>query len=128
MAMKSRYRTELCGHSDDLVYARSVREESHDGADWFAVPASFEEVEILADASGSVMSARGVDVTELVVESPRHACRVLAVYDGTWSFAPAMTAEDAALPPWSFRTEQPEHAYSTRLAIVSRDRLAVRRK
>jgi hypothetical protein len=48
-------------------------------------------------------------------------CIVHCIYDGTWSFAPSMLEEERKLPPWTFTIDQPDHKYSVRLVIESKD-------
>jgi hypothetical protein len=108
-------RLEFTGHSDDIVSVKRVRQVSNSsvhGDDYHE-----DEDELSAYGGDDDISCK-VKVSNV---GGSRVCIVHCIYDGTWSFAPSMLEEERKLPPWTFTIDQPDHKYSVRLVIESKD-------
>lgn len=88
------------GSSDDLVEFGCDPKDSIKGTDEFNVNSD--------------------KINEWLLVGPDGSCRILAIYDGTWSFAIAKVAEDIPIPGWAAVTRDAEefNSYSTLLTVV----------
>lgn len=111
------YKVQFTGHSDDIISVHKVRHVSYCDAQGDSIHEDDDELSAIGN------NGKGPDVTKIKVSSigGSRVCVVHAVYDGTWSFAVSMLEESRKLPPWDFTIDQPEHEYSTRLTIESKD-------
>ena len=69
-----------------------------------------------ADEFGNYTDSTLVASFVITIPDETERLRVYAIYDGTWSFAPAMIDEDDDWPNWDIRVS-PAHNYSTKLEI-----------
>lgn len=108
-------RLEFTGHSDDIVIAKRTRQSNNcsaHGDDFHE-----DEDEISAYGGDNDISCR-IKVSNI---GGSRVCIVNCIYDGTWSFAPSILEEERKLPPWMFTVDQPDHQYSVRLIIESKE-------
>ncbi len=103
-------RLKLYGYSDDIIGTEITRPISSR----VTLPSSYQSAE------------PGVTTLRVASIGGARAMYVHAVYDGCWSFAPALVSEDCdnvpPFPPWSF-TFAREHVYSLALTIDTGDDL-----
>ena len=104
-------RLKIYGYSDDIIGTEITRPDG----------------KVSRDEIGSYQSAEpGVTTLRVASIGGARAMYVHAVYDGCWSFAPALVSGDCdnapPIPPWSF-TFAREHVYSLALTIDTGDDL-----
>lgn len=105
-------RVSISGRSDDLVHVYSIDDDGDvtrelDGGDEFGAWDGKE---------GTVINASFV-----LLQPDGTGANIYVIFDGTWSSAIAMIAENDPIPAgWTVTLEQ-EHAYSTRMVISGVD-------
>lgn len=104
----------ISGGSDDLIEVDGPAVDPINGlSDW-------------AEFNSPKSNAGPIDFKETLLVMKRDrvpGCKVICLYDGTWSFAPAMIDEDNPIPlSWSFSAVQsPACSYSMELIVEADD-------
>lgn len=88
----------IYGGSDDLI---EVEGPAVDPANGMSDSAEYNN----SESNAGPLDFKG---TLLIMKRDRvPGCKVICLYDGTWSFAPAMIDEDSPIPPtWNFSVVQ----------------------
>ena len=96
------------GYSDDLVHVTTTNQE--------------EEYNV------SFLHGLDIDSAVFIVEAPGGGMRikVIAIYDGTWSFAPGLVKENDIFPNWNMQLNN-THPYSMMFRMVVPPGTRVRR-